>query len=216
MKDTQSVVQFRFRLGLLLLFVLISSVLLINPIYAREQWLQQTHLPVVLPFLLLWTRSTSISNAGYLGFLLFLLVHAIGARWIYSFVPYDDVTRWLFGLNLTAEMGWSRNMYDRFVHFAYGLFLFYPVRDLLHRRMKYTGRGALFVAWHIVLSTSLIYEVFEWALTLLMSPKDAESYNGQQGDMWDAQKDMGLAMLGASISLMLGLLFRKTIGDRRS
>jgi len=45
--------------------------------------------------------------------------------------------------------------------------------------------------------TSVIYEWLEWLVAISLSPQDAEAYNGQQGDMWDAHKDMLLATLGA-------------------
>lgn len=54
-----------------------------------------------------------------------------------------------------------------------------------------------------IYSWSMIYELFEWSLTIIMSPQSAENYNGQQGDMWDAQKDMALALLGSIISSIL-------------
>ena len=47
---------------------------------------------------------------------------------------------------------------------------------------------------------SMAYEIFEWLLTVFLSPEDADSYNGQQGDMWDAQKDMALALVGSTLS----------------
>jgi len=48
----------------------------------------------------------------------------------------------------------------------------------------------------------LFYEVFEWVLSLALSPEQADAYNGQQGDFWDAQKDMALAMLGAIVMIL--------------
>ena len=53
---------------------------------------------------------------------------------------------------------------------------------------------------------SMIYELFEWLLTIVMSSDAADSYNGQQGDMWDAQKDMALALLGSTTMLLLYML----------
>lgn len=55
------------------------------------------------------------------------------------------------------------------------------------------------------MSTSLVYEWIEWALAMTMSPEQAEAYNGQQGDMWDAHKDMFLAFLGGIINLFTRL-----------
>jgi putative membrane protein len=51
----------------------------------------------------------------------------------------------------------------------------------------------------------MIYELFEWLLTVVMTSEEADYYNGQQGDMWDAQKDMALAMIGSSIVAVLYL-----------
>jgi putative membrane protein len=51
------------------------------------------------------------------------------------------------------------------------------------------------------MAASLLYELFEWVLALVLSPQSAEAYNGQQGDMFDAQKDMALAMLGGILAL---------------
>lgn len=48
----------------------------------------------------------------------------------------------------------------------------------------------------------MIYELLEWGLSIGLSPEDAENYNGQQGDMWDAHKDMFLATIGA---LLMGI-----------
>ena len=56
---------------------------------------------------------------------------------------------------------------------------------------------------------SMIYELFEWLLTIIVSSEAANNYNGQQGDMWDAQKDMALALVGSSISAVLAFIFRK-------
>ena len=59
---------------------------------------------------------------------------------------------------------------------------------------------ALFMAWLMIQTGSLIYELFEWSLTIVMASESADYYNGQQGDMWDAQKDMALALVGSTIT----------------
>ncbi len=60
---------------------------------------------------------------------------------------------------------------------------------------------SVFYSFCVVTTFSGIYEVFEWLLTLVMSPQDAESYNGQQGDPWDAQKDIAIAMIGSLLAI---------------
>ena len=54
------------------------------------------------------------------------------------------------------------------------------------------------MAWMMIQTGSLIYELFEWLLTIVMTAEEADYYNGQQGDMWDAQKDMALALVGST------------------
>jgi putative membrane protein len=56
-------------------------------------------------------------------------------------------------------------------------------------------------AFAFIMATSAVYEVFEWLAAMVMAPDWAESYNGQQGDIWDAQWDMALAALGAAVGL---------------
>ena len=55
------------------------------------------------------------------------------------------------------------------------------------------------MSWLIIQTGSMVYELFEWLLTIVMSPEQADNYNGQQGDIWDAQKDMVLAMMGSTL-----------------
>ena len=55
------------------------------------------------------------------------------------------------------------------------------------------------MAWLIIQTGSMVYELFEWLLTIVLSPEHADNYNGQQGDIWDAQKDMVLAMMGSTL-----------------
>ena len=64
--------------------------------------------------------------------------------------------------------------------------------------VKQSSVVAIFMAWLMVQTGSMIYELFEWLLTMVMSSDVADNYNGQQGDMWDAQKDMALALVGST------------------
>jgi putative membrane protein len=85
------------------------------------------------------------------------------------------------------------------VHLSYGL-CFGPV---ICRAVKpRLGKWAAFAAVDIVLSTSALYELFEWAIAMTLAPGAAEAYNGQQGDMWDAHKDMAVATVGAILGVV--------------
>lgn len=149
---------------------------------------------VILPFL--WRRRR-LSDASLVQLTLFTLLHVVGTRWLYSCVPYEDWTRSLFGVGLNEWLGWERNHFDRLVHLAFGLLVTLPAAQFLSRGFG-VGRGsALAVAVLAVFAVSAFYEIAEWLVTVVADPENAERYNGQQGDFFDAQKDMALAAIGS-------------------
>ncbi|MEJ7926603.1 DUF2238 domain-containing protein [Sphingobium sp. AN641] len=142
-----------------------------------------------------------LSTPGVASIWLFLLLHTLGARYIYSYVPYDD---WLQGVT-GWRIGGARNDYDRFVHLAFGGLLTLPVAEFARRWSGMGQSSALLVALLAIGFGSALYEIFEWLLTIVAAGSTADYYNGQQGDGWDAQKDMALALLGSSIAAAAGL-----------
>lgn len=163
------------------------------------------HFPtiVVLVALPLLARRFPLSNATITCIVVFMLLHVVGARYIYSYVPYDQWAESLFGFSLTERFGFTRNHYDRLVHFFFGVLWVRPVWEVCVRYLGVPRRFAFYTALEFVLAFSMLYELFEWGITMVLSPDDAGKYNGQQGDIWDAQKDMSFAFLGAILSLCL-------------
>jgi putative membrane protein len=171
--------------------------------FPHTAWLH--HFPTLIallaaPFAL---RRWPVSNAALACLIHFLALHTIGGRYTYSHVPYDEFARALTGTSVSEAFGLSRNHYDRLVHLSYGLLTILPVREALERHLGLTRRVALYIAFESVLAVSAVYEIFEWLLTLAAAGPTAAAYNGQQGDIWDAQKDMALAAAGALIALSL-------------
>lgn len=131
-----------------------------------------------------------------------MLIHLFAAHWTYSDVPYD---RWLgtIGIDLAPILGSERNMFDRLVHFCFGLLIVRPIVEIetivagVNRRLAYR------LAILFVLASSAAYEIFEWTVAIIASPENAAAYNGQQGDVFDAQKDMWMATAGAILALIL-------------
>lgn len=83
----------------------------------------------------------------------------------------------------------------------YGLLLIYPASEVLSRHCHVSARAGGWLALQFILATSALYEIGEWGLAITAAPDWAEHYNGQQGDMWDAQKDMALAVAGAVVGM---------------
>ena len=171
--------------------------------YPNEQWLQ--HLPTVTGLIGLGFVAWNgwLNTFSYLLVVLFLWLHILGARWIYSFVPYDDWFEAILSTGLNPYFEWERNHYDRAVHFCFGLLFLIPFREVLIRFGRISGPLVMAVAWSLIMTVSAVYEIVEWQLAVWMSPEYAESYNGQQGDVWDAQQDMALAAAGALLAIVL-------------
>lgn len=186
------------------LLVLLAALLLLAQVaqpYPEVALLQ--HIPTLLtliasPWLL---RRWPLSTASVACIAAFLALHTLGGRYAYSNVPYDDWAVALTGGTLSDAFGWGRNHYDRLVHFAFGALSVVPVAEIARRWGGLTARGAALAVLAWVLALSCLYEIFEWLLTIVAAGATADRYNGQQGDIWDAQKDMALAALGAIVVL---------------
>jgi putative membrane protein len=183
-----------------------------RPIYPVEQALHHSLTLLAVAALLVAQRRLRLAFAPFALIVAFLALHTLAARWIYSLVPYDDWSRALFGTSVSELFGWERNHFDRLVHFAYGL-LIAPALCIVLRRGRSFASAAL-LAVNLIVSTGALYELLEWGIAIALSPEAAEAYNGQQGDLWDAQKDMALALLGAIIGV--GVLAAVTARRRSS
>ncbi len=177
------------------------------------------HIPTVLIVLATpwWLKRWPLSNAALASAVGFLALHTIAARWTYTMVPYDAWAQALTGGTVNGLFGWERNHFDRLVHFAFGAFAVLPVMEWLERLGGVSRRLAAYLVVEFVLGASAAYELVEWGLSLTLAPDAVEAYNGQQGDMWDAHKDMALATLGAIISLIINsIIVRHDRGGRET
>ncbi|KKW92630.1 DUF2238 domain-containing protein [Sphingobium chungbukense] len=162
------------------------------------------HGPTVLlalaaPWLL---RRWPLSNGVVGCILLFLLLHTLGGRYIYSYVPYDSWARAVSGHDISGMFGFARNGYDRLVHFAFGALLTAPFAEAARRYGAMRMGWSLAFAFAAVGFVGALYEIFEWLLSVVAAGQTADWYNGQQGDMWDPQKDMAAAQVGSALALM--------------
>ena len=177
--------------------------------YPPNTWLQLGPVVLLLLVAIPLLRRWPLSTASVACIACFLLLHDLAARWTYSDVPYDQWSRSLFGTSIDQALGFTRNQFDRIVHFLFGLLAIRPVAEIAHRHFGLGPRAALYVAPEFVLACSAVYEIFEWQLALFMDPAAADAYNGQQGDIFDGQKDMALAAIGALTTTMMLALRRK-------
>jgi putative membrane protein len=181
----------------------------IHPPWPREQAMHSSLAVLGMAWLLLHDRRWPMGLGAYAGICAFLSAHNLAAHWLYSNVPYDDWFRAATGWSPQAAFGWRRNHFDRFIHLLYGLCFSPALAQYALARWRLSSRQAATLALMAVMCSSLVYEWAEWAVALALSPGDAEAYNGQQGDIWDAHIDKLLATVGALLVLAPRLLARE-------
>ncbi len=191
---------------LLLLGIVLASVwipLAIHP-NDRAAWALENALVIVSVVVLALTyRVFTLSRVSYTLIFIFLLLHQLGAHYTYAQVPYDAWFRTAFGFSLNDALGFERNNFDRLVHFSYGLLLAYPIREMFIRIANVRGFWGYFLPLDLTMSTSMLFELVEWAVAEIFGGDLGMAYLGTQGDVWDAHKDMALASLGALICMLI-------------
>ncbi|HTJ52031.1 MAG TPA: DUF2238 domain-containing protein [Cyclobacteriaceae bacterium] len=147
---------------------------------------------IFLGFLVFTYKKYQFSDLSYLLICIYLCLHVYGAKYTYAENP--------LGYWLKDTLHLERNHYDRIVHFSFGFLLAYPMREMFLSWLKFP----VWVAWvlpiEITLSVSGFYELIEWAVADVFFKAQGDAYLGTQGDIWDAQKDMFLATLGAALA----------------
>ncbi|MEX0696570.1 MAG: DUF2238 domain-containing protein [Dongiaceae bacterium] len=187
----------RYLLVLAGLFLALWIALAVAP-YDRADWALENALAVAFVVALaLSYKSFPLSRVSYSLIFLFLVLHEVGAHYTYAEVPYRA---WLQALAGSPAEG-ERNHFDRFVHFAYGLLLAYPIRELFCRVANARGFWGYFLPLDVTMSTSMLFELFEWAAAEIFGGDLGIAYLGTQGDVWDAHKDMVLASVGAALAM---------------
>ncbi len=167
-----------------------------------NNWLLENTLTVLfLLFLLFSFRKYQFSDLSYLLICIYLCLHVYGAKYTYAENP--------FGYWLKDYFSFGRNHYDRIVHFCFGFLLAYPMRELFLRWMKYPKTVSWVLPIEITLSVGALYELIEWAVADVFFKAQGDAYLGTQGDIWDAQKDIFLAFIGAIISTTIVSLIKK-------
>jgi putative membrane protein len=175
----------------------------IRPV-SRADWLLENFLVFAgMPVLVLTYRRRPLSDASYALVLAFFLLHVVGAHYTYSEVP--------FGHWLEDALGMSRNHFDRIVHFCWGFLLTYPMRDLM-RLDRLRPFWSLFLPSVIIISWSGFYEIIEAVAAWMVNPELGQAYLGTQGDIWDGQRDMGLAILGSAVAVAITAVTEKASG----
>jgi len=188
-------------------FVITWFALYFNCIDKTDWFIENILVFLFAIYVMVFYRRFTFSDASYTCFFLFLLLHIFGAQYAYTKNPLGAYFQNTYHL-------W-RNPYDRIVHFSFGLLLCYPIRDLLINKLNVKGRWQYILPVEIILSLATIFELIEWTVAELTTKETGETYVATQGDVWDAHKDIVVAVLGAAITMFVVYIYnRKKIKQR--
>jgi len=181
---------------LAMLFIL-SVCLVVSGIHPfdRTTWVLEIFpILIALPILFLTYNKFRLTQLLYFFILIHMLILMLGGAYSYARVP--------LGFALQDWLHLSRNPYDKIGHFFQGFAPALVAREILVRKKIIHGKKMLaFIITCIVLAISASYELIEWAAALALQ-QGAEEFLGTQGDMWDTQSDMFLALIGAIVALI--------------
>jgi putative membrane protein len=121
----------------------------------------------------------------------------VGAHYVYDYVP--------LGYWLRDTFHFKRNDYDRIVHFSFGFLWAYPIREMFMQAARTNRFWTYFSPVGIVLSVSALFEIIE-AYMAQLYPGMEEQYVGMQGDVFDSQRDMTCATIGAIFCMVLAAI----------
>lgn len=176
------------------LFITACLVLLwsgVNPYDRATWWMEVAPALVAAPILVLTFHKFRLTTLVYILVFVHAIILMIGGHYTYARVPFFE------------GLGTERNNYDKLGHFAQGFIPAMVIRELLLRTSplqagKWLGAIIVFSC----LGISALYELVEWAAAMALG-QGADEFLGTQGDVWDTQKDMGFAGLGAICALLL-------------
>lgn len=167
-------------------------------------------LPSLLVLVILISRYNQfrLTTVSYVIITLLVILTFIGGHYSYSKVPLFTWIKDYFDL--------QRNHYDRFGHFLKGLMVIVIIEILLRKTVLLKSKTTNFIALCITLAIGAFYEIIEWASTKIgKEGKATKEFLGMQGDIWDAQWDMSLLLVGSILSLIFTKILYKGLEKSR-
>lgn len=164
--------------------------------YDRTTWVLEVF-PIAIALPIMWGtyQRCPLTTLLYIAIFLHAIVLMLGGAYSYARVP--------LGFEIAELLGLSRNPYDKIGHFFQGLVPALVAREILIRNNTVRGKKMLtFIVLCIVLAISATYELVEWGAAIALG-QGADEFLGTQGDPWDTQSDMLLALIGGATALLL-------------
>lgn len=195
---------------LLIIYLVELYYLAFNPFDRAVWWAENLPIMIAVAILVITYKKFRYSNFSYFLMAFFLMFHTIGGHYSFARVPFDFFNNILDSLNLDFFFPEDRNNFDRLGHFLVGVFA-YPIAELAYLKKWVTNKWtAIFLGIFALGFWGAFYEVIETIYAITEGGDAGASFLGSQGDIWDAQKDMALDILGATlVSIVFLFRFKK-------
>lgn len=185
----------RLPLTLLLVVIVLLAISGIDPSERGTWWMETAPIFIAAPILVFSWKRFPLTPLLCVLIALHAVILLVGGAYTYAKVPAG------FWVQNTFHL--SRNPYDKLGHFWQGLVPALVARELFIRhRIVRAGIWTSLLGIAVALSVSLMYELIEWGAAVALG-QGADAFLGTQGDVWDTQSDMGMALLGALFAVML-------------
>lgn len=166
-----------------------------DPYDRATWWMEVAPIFIAAPILVATYRRFPLTSLLYLLIALHAVILMAGGAWSYARVP--------LGFWIQDAFHMSRNPYDKIGHFAQGFVPALVAREIFLRQGIVRTRGwAIALAIAVALAISALYELVEWGAAMALGA-GADAFLGTQGDIWDTQSDMGMALVGAIVAMSL-------------
>ncbi len=194
----------RYEGVLLLLLLAALGVSAVAPFDRLTWWLEVAPIVIVVPVLGITRQRFPLTRLLYTLIFIHALILMLGGHYTYARVP--------LGFWVQEWLDLSRNHYDRLGHFAQGFIPAMAAREILLRRSPLRpGKMLFFLVACVALAISACYEFIEWWTAVLLGGS-ADEFLATQGDVWDTQWDMFLALCGAlTAQALLGRLHERQL-----
>jgi putative membrane protein len=184
------------------IYVVVWIIMAINPKYPQDWLLENVLVFFIFPFIIWMDKRHNYSLLSIILLLLFASLHSLGTHYTYAEMEHFD--------GITQFFGFERNHFDRLVHFLFGLLLFRILFEMITPGIS-SVKTALLYTFTMIISISALYEMLEWFAAITFHPELGIAFLGTQGDVWDAQQDTLVAMIGALINMAFYKSYKKLL-----
>ncbi len=184
----------RYNKALLLVFILTIIWSAIRPLSDNNWILEILPVFITMPFIYYLGKRYTISSLSWTFMFLYFSMPVVQAHYGVGFVP--------IGVKLAPLFDTTRNVFDRFTHFFFGFFLFFPIFEMIRQSIGKRKFLNYMIPAASLLGLAAVYEISEWLVFVFSGPRLSFLFIGAQDDFYDTPKDMFMTFVGVILAMV--------------